>query len=106
MHQRTEMAAPHRDAKPNLQESDVTRNQSAFLRAQCKQLISETSKQCKDMQNEHNQKLGKRTGSIMVLQVYACVCLFVCLSRTKGQRGPVYEDRVGAEVGGDHCGNR
>lgn len=53
-------SVPHHGGKPNLQKSEVMRKQSAFLRAECQRLIAETIKQSKDMQNDHNQTLGKR----------------------------------------------
>lgn len=100
-------SVPHHGGKPSFQEAEVIRSQSAFFRAECKRLISETSKQCRDMQNEHNQKLGNNIGSITLQQLreWVVMYLFVLLFRSTGQRGPVYEDRVGAEVGGDYCGN-
>lgn len=54
----------HRGGKPNFQEAEVIRNQSAFFRAECKRLISETSKRCRDMQNDQTQKLGRRSWSL------------------------------------------
>lgn len=97
----------HRGGKPNFQEAEVIRNQSAFFRAECKRLISETSKRCRDMQNDQSQKLGKRRWGVtgQQLQEREAMFLFALLSRPTSQRGPVYEDRVGAEVGGDCCGN-
>lgn len=70
-------SVPHRGGKPSFQEAEVIRNQSAFFRAECKRLISETSKQCRDMQNEHNQKLGKRIGSITLQQLQEWVVMFL-----------------------------
>lgn len=93
----------HPGGKPNFQEAEVIRNQSAFFRAECQRLISETSKRCRDMQNDQTQKLGKRRWSVtgQQLQEWGVMFSFALLFRSTGQRGPVYEDRVGAEVGGD-----
>lgn len=97
----------HRGGKPNFQEAEVIRNQSAFFRAECKRLISETSKRCRDMQNDQTQKLGKSRWGVtgQRRQEWELTFLFALLLRPTRQRGPVYEDRVGAEVGGDCCGN-
>uniref|UniRef100_H3C0R4 Tektin n=1 Tax=Tetraodon nigroviridis TaxID=99883 RepID=H3C0R4_TETNG len=49
-------------------ETELVRNQSAFLRARCQRLISETIKQCKDMHDEHKEKLERRVKQVQFLK--------------------------------------
>uniref|UniRef100_A0A674MCG5 Tektin n=1 Tax=Takifugu rubripes TaxID=31033 RepID=A0A674MCG5_TAKRU len=67
-HQWTMASVSHRGGKPNFLEAEVIRNQSAFFRAECKRLISETSKRCRDLQNDQTQKLDRRVKEVQFMK--------------------------------------
>ncbi|TWW76779.1 tektin-1 isoform X2 [Takifugu flavidus] len=67
-HRWTMASVSHRGGKPNFLEAEVIRNQSAFFRAECKRLISETSKRCRDMQNDQTQKLDRRVKEVQFMK--------------------------------------
>eukprot|EP00066_Takifugu_rubripes_P017779 XP_011607045.1 PREDICTED: tektin-1-like [Takifugu rubripes] len=67
-HQWTMASVSHRGGKPSFLEAEVIRNQSAFFRAECKRLISETSKRCRDLQNDQTQKLDRRVKEVQFMK--------------------------------------